>query len=60
MATEFCSCTGLGLGSFKDKNEIIVSIYGPRRGLAATQALSVEQAKLLRNQLNDAIAKLEG
>jgi hypothetical protein len=60
MASEFVSSIGQGLGHKSALGkEIIVTIYGPRGGLAATQSVSIEQAKEMSAQLATAIATLE-
>lgn len=42
----------------EDANEIMLTIYGPRGGTKCIETLSVEQARLLRDRLDEAIRNI--
>lgn len=57
---KFVSVVALGVRPVDDSRpEIMLAIYGPRGGTCANEALSVEAATRLRDDLSTVLAELE-
>ncbi len=53
---QYTSITGLGL-TRASTDEIILTIYGPRGGMRATESMTVDTARKLATALNTAASK---